>query len=216
MGILRQIFQPAQNTTHIGAAGGRSSQPTVPASATTNRTANTHNPLLGRPIWTYVETAAGPVRGPQPRLARGSGHTGDSALPGNSAMLPGYLSDNEYFPTLNAYDSVNQPKFSRNLPKSIADGTNGREMVGTYQPHDFTPGTRQLNHLRQAAAWQVQEFPPDFRNLLSWQQVQKYRVLSMTAQARPLSSADYFLGYQINPDISAKIGQTTMGVMGSM
>src|SRR6266702_7146267 len=126
------------------------------------------------------------------------------------------LVDNEYFPTLNAYDSVNQPKFSRNLPKSIADGTNGREMVGTYQPHDFTPGTRQLNHLRQAAAWQVQEFPPDFRNLLSWQQVQKYRVLSMTAQARPLSSADYFLGYQINPDISAKIGQTTMGVMGSM
>jgi hypothetical protein len=129
-------------------------------------------------------------------------------------MLPGYLSDNQYFPVLNTYDATNKPAFMQRIPKFIPDGENGRELVGTYQPHDFTPGERRFDHMRQAASWQVQEYPPNFRNLLQWQQVRKYRVLSLTSQARPLQSSDYFLGYQINPQISAQIGQSTLGSLG--
>jgi hypothetical protein len=94
-------------------------------------------------------------------------------------------------------------------------GVNGRDLVGTYQPHDFTPGQRDFNQWRQAANWQVQEYPPDNRQLLAWQQIQRYRVQSFTQQARPLSQNDYFLGYQVNPAIQAQIGQSTLGNLGS-
>jgi hypothetical protein len=69
--------------------------------------------------------------------------------------------------------------------------------------------------MRQAANWQVMEYPPDFRNLLAWQQARKYRIESYTLSPRPLDSANYFLGYQINPQVASQIGQTTMGYMGS-
>jgi hypothetical protein len=209
----RNIVQPASNTTHIGAAGGRTSQPPLPSVA---QNPITTNPMLGRPIWTYTDVAMGPVRGPQPRLAQGTGLTGNPSLPGNAGQLPGYLSDNEYFPTLFTYDAVNKPEFMGEIPKTIKTGDNGRGIVGTYQPHDFTPGVRFAGHLRQAAYWQVQEYPPNYRNLLAWQQVRKYRVNSLTLQARPLQSSDYFVGYQINPTISAQIGQSSLGSMGSM
>ena len=200
----------AQNVAQIGAAGGRVSQ-IAPNPSTTTAGAN---PLFGRPAWTYVQTIAGPVRGPTPHLARGSGATGPNALPGNAAQLPGYLSDNEYRPSTFAYDPINSPSFLGHVPRTINTGTDGRDLVGTYQPHDSTPGTRFNHHMRQAANWQVMEYPPDFRNLLQWQQVQKYRVQSLTLSARPLDSANYFLGYQVNPQIAAAIGQGGIGYMG--
>lgn len=206
------IKNPAQNTTFIGASGGRFSQ--SPVSLPQNPIAS--NPMFGRPIWTYTRVQPGPVRGPQPRLARGSGRTGDPALPGNSSQYPGYLSDNEYLPTLFPYDPVNQPTFQKKIPRTIGTGDDGEVVLGTYRAHDFTPGQRFLGHTRQAANWQVMEYPPDFRNLLAYQQVARYRVMSYTLQARPLQANDYFLGYQVNPQIQAMIGQTNLGYMGSM
>lgn len=205
---------PASNISAIGAAGGRFAQ-LRPSREAQTAGAQSNNPMFGRPLWTYVQTMAGPVRGPQPRLAQGSGHTGDTSLPGNAPQLPGYLADTEYFPSTFAYDPVYQPGFTAHIPRTIGMGTDGREIVGTYQAHDFTPGQRFNHHNRQAANWQVMEYPPDFRNLLSWQQVQKYRVQSFTLSPRPLDSSNYFLGYQINPQIAAAIGQGTLGYMGS-
>jgi hypothetical protein len=174
-------------------------------------------PLYSRnAIWSYVNVVRGPSRGPQPRLAQGSGITATGTpLPGNASALPGYLTDNEYLPTLNDYDTNYVPKFTYYPPKTIGTGNNGRDLVGTYQPHDFTPGQRVLEHMRQADYWQHTSYPPNVRNLLAWQQVQKYRVQSLTLQARPLASSNYFLGYQIDPNIAAQIGQTTLGSMGS-
>jgi hypothetical protein len=173
------------------------------------------NPMFGRPIWSYVKVDPSPVRGPQPRLARGTGRTGNPALPGNAAALPGYLSDQEYFPTLDTYSPTYDPVFMKELPRTISVGSNGRGLVGTYQPHDFTPANRWLQTTRKAAMWEVMEYPPDNRNLLQWQQVQKYRVSSLTLQARPLASSNYFLGYQVQPTVQAQMGQSTLGSMGS-
>jgi hypothetical protein len=212
--VLLQTLIPAQNTKYIGAAGGRTSAVPVTTQAQTPG-AQVASPLFGRPSWTYTQVQPGPVRGPQPRLAQGSMQTGNNSLPGNASQLPGYLSDNAYFPTLFPYDPINQPTFSSEIPHSIKVGNNGRELVGTYQPHDFTPGTRNFNHWRQAGAPWVQEFPPDNRQLLAYQQVMRYRVQSFTQQARPLSQNDYFLGYQVNPDIQSQIGQSTLGNLGS-
>lgn len=174
------------------------------------------NPTLSRnAIWSYTTVQAGPVRGPQPRLAQGSGLTGDPASPGTAAYLPGYMSDQEYFPTTFEYDTDYRPDFQEVIPRSIHTGENGREMVGTYEPHDFTPAVRQLSHMRQADYWQVQDFPPNVRNLLAWQQVQRYRVNSLTLSPRPLDQSQYFLGYQINPQVASAIGQSGLGSMGS-
>lgn len=174
-------------------------------------------PLYSRnAIWSYVTQVRGPALGPQPRLAQGSGKTASGTpLPGNASALPGYLTDNEYLPVLFDYDTSYKPNFAYYPPKSINTGNNGRDLVGTYNPHDFVPGQRQLQHMRVADYWQDTAYPPNVRNLLAWQQVQKYRVQSLTLQARPLSTANYFLGYQIDPNVQAAIGQSTLGVMGS-
>jgi hypothetical protein len=206
----RGTTTPASNTTYIGAAGGRPSQ--LPGGG---QNVQATNPMFGRPTWTYVNVVRGPARGPQPRLSVGTGHTGDASLPGNAPQLPGYLSDNRYEPSTFTYDPVNKPGFEMKIPRSINTGTNGRDVVGTYEPHDITIGQRWNHQMRQAANWQVMEYPPNFRNLLAWQQVRKYRVQSLTLSPRPLDSANYFLGYQINPAIAAAIGQGQMGYMGS-
>jgi hypothetical protein len=170
--------------------------------------------LFGRPGWTYVTTVRGPARGPQPRLARGTGRTGGSALP-TGGNLPGYVANNEYDPSLWGYQPKDRANFLLLPPQTTPAANNGRELVGTYQPHDFAPGQRFLHHMRRAENWQVTAFPPNYRNLFAWQQVQKYRVLSHTLSARPLPQENYFLGYIIDPSIAAKIGQTGIGYMGS-
>jgi hypothetical protein len=206
---------PSSNTGNIGAAGGRYSQ-LAPLAKTLQGGAGAFNPMFGRPIWSYVNIMHGPVAGPQPRLAQGTGLTGDPSLPGNAPQLPGYLSDNEYKPVTFPYDPVNNPVFWMHVPRTINTGTDGRDFtIGGWKPHDFTPAQRFNHQMRQAANWQVMEYPPDFRNLLSWQQVRKYVVQSFTLSPRPLDSANYFLGYQINPQVAAQIGQGTLGYMGS-
>src|SRR5262252_1106044 len=145
----RNIGIPATNP-FLGYLGGPMSGP-GPVNQIAATKPVTTNPLFGRPIWTYVHLVNVPVRGPQPRLARGTGRTGDVALPGNAAQLPGYLSDNEYMPVLDEYAPAWSALFEKKLPRSIKQGSNGRVMVGTYEPHDFTPADRWQPTLRAPA-----------------------------------------------------------------
>lgn len=174
------------------------------------------NPLFGRPIWTYVQVQRGPVRGPQPRLAQGTGLTGNPELPGNAASLPGFLSDNEYRPAVFDYEPDYDIEFMQQIPRTILTGQDGRDLMGTYKPHDFTPGQRWINTLRSPANWQEMAFPPGFRNLTAWQQVARYNLQSYTLSARPLASSNYFFGYQVTPEVGQQIGQNGLGYMGSM
>lgn len=169
---------------------------------------------FGKKNWSYVSVVRGPVTGPQPRLAQGSGRTG-APTGGTGGNLPSYVSDNDYQPSPFAYAPTGSDTFMLRVPRSIATGSNGRELVGSYNPHDSTPGQRWNHQMRSAHPWQQQEYPPSFRNLVEWQQVMKYRVGSVTRSARPLPKANYFLGYQLNPEMSAKFGQNALGYMGN-
>src|SRR5215469_11631106 len=101
--------------------------------ATTNQ-AIAANPLFGRPQWSYVDVQRGPVRGPQPRLAQGTGRTAAShAPPGNAATLPGYLTDQEYEPSAFDYGPSDRESFLARIPPTINVGDNGRSIVGTYE-----------------------------------------------------------------------------------
>ncbi len=170
------------------------------------------DPLFGRPGWTYVNVVRGPARGPQPKLARGSGQTG---APGTQSALPSYVSQPDYHPSEFDYQQTLRESFVNRIPRTIFTGDNGRELVGTYQPHDFTIGQRFNHQMRRSHAWQDMSFPPDFRAILQYQQVMKYRVNSITQSARVLDSSNYFLGYQVTPQVAAKIGGSTLGNMGS-
>lgn len=172
------------------------------------------SPLFGRPGWSYTNVQQGPVRGPTPRLSIGTGQTGDPSAGGKN--LPGYLSEQEYVASPNGYDPTLKNNFMARLPRSINVGNDGRDLVGTYKPHDYTPADRWIGVIRSAPNWQVNEFPPNTRNLLQWQQVQRYRIQSLTLSARPLDSSQYFLGYQVQTQVAAAIGQTNLGYMGSM
>lgn len=168
------------------------------------------NPMFGRPNWTYVNLERSPVHGPDPRLAIGSGRTGNSALPGNDPQLPGYMSDTQYFPTMNDYAPEHVESNKIAIPKSIASGAdNGRQLVGSYEPHDSTPAQRFFMQNRSAHPWQQQSFPPDNRDLLTWQQAKKYNLRNVIEQARPLDQSNYFLGYQADPNVVARIGGQT-------
>lgn len=186
-----------------------------PAGNVASQAMGAMNPMFGRPIWTYTSVVSSPLAGPSPRLARGTGRTGGNPGPGQNALLPAYLTDNEYFPTEFAYQPGYIPSYRSNIPRTINAGDDGISVLGTYRAHDFTPADRFFHQNRQAPTWQVQEFPPNHRNLLAWQQVQKYRVASVTRQARVLDSSNYFLGYQVSKALIGQIGQTTLGVMGS-
>lgn len=207
--------QPAQNPFNQINQGGSG---VLPYNANNNMAAQnpiSTNPIWRRPIWTYVGFNDSPRRGPQPRLAKGTGGTGGNSLPGNAPMLPGYLTDNAYFPVTFNYQPGNDQDVKIPIPRTINQGTNGRDIVGTYQPHDFVGADRFFHQGRSSTNWQTMAFPPNIRNLLQWQQVQRYRINSVTHAARPLDSSQYFLGYQTNPQVSSQIGQNTLGYMGS-
>lgn len=211
------VTTPASNTSgaRVGIPGGRTAQSPVGVTSAQIAGGQVASPLFGRPQWTYTNVVAGPVRGPQPRLAQGTGRTMVGGLPGNDPMLPGYLTDNEYMPSQYTYDPVDQPTFVLRVPRTINTGNDGRELIGTYAPHDVMVGQRWNHQMRQAANWQVMEYPPDNRQLLAWKQLERYRTASMTLSARPLDSSNYFLGYQVDPRIQQAIGGNSIGYMGS-
>lgn len=170
--------------------------------------------MFGHPGWTYTQVTTTPVHGPQPHLARGSGRTGDAALPGNAANLPGYLSDSAYFPDPFDYAPPTQERYTLPIPRSIQVGTDGNELVSTYRAHDVTVADRFFHQYRSAYNWQVQSFPANPRQLLRYQQVQRYVLQNTIQQARPLAANNYFLGYQVDPSIQASLGQTSNGMLG--
>jgi hypothetical protein len=174
------------------------------------------DPLLGRPTWTYTSVIRGPVAGPQPKLAQGTGRTGKPSAPGKAVQLPSYVSDNDYHPVPFSYGPSFRASFEQLIARTIATGNTGRELVGTYQPYDIMVGQRFNHQMRRAENWQVMSYPPSFRNTQAWQQVQKYRVNSTTVSARPLAANGYFLGYQVQPEVQGQIGQNSLGYMGSI
>jgi hypothetical protein len=183
------------------------------ATITTNPAVLRNPAYAGGAIWSYVKVQQGPVRGPQPRLAQGTGRTGTPAPAGQASKLPGYLSEQEYKPAGFEYAPENREAFLLRYPPNIGVAVNGRDLVGTYDPHDSTPGRLFSGHMRRAQYWQVQEFPPNVRQLLAWQQVMRYRVNNLTMSARPLNQSNYFLGYVVDPQVSSAIGATGLGYM---
>lgn len=170
-----------------------------------------------RPVWTYTQINRAPARGPQPRLAQGSGHTAaDPGLPGNASSLPGYLTDNAYFPNVFDYMPTQRDSFLTRLPRTINVGVDGLSALNpTYRAHDVTIADRFNHQMRRAGAWQDMAYPPSVRNLLAYKQVEKYQVFSRTLAARPLDRNNYFVGYQADPDIVSQIGGGNLGSMGS-
>lgn len=189
------------------------------------------NPLFGRPSYAMVSAQgvlgpalAGSYRGGtrfEPPRQLGTGMTGRPSRPGESPVLPGYMSKNtyqpgsqmEYSPDLRV-DSLKRIPATLQTPGTV----DGITMIGTYRAHDFVagPGMQRFNHqMRSAPNWQVMMFPPDFRQLLQRQQVMRYQVASYTRSAAPLRQTDYFLGYYTQPAVAAQIGQSGLGYMGS-
>lgn len=204
----------AQNPFNALAAGRSTAR--LPLQYTSTNPQVFSNPMFGRPIWSYVGIAPGGTTGPQPRLAQGSGRTGDPALPGNAARLPGYLSDQEYQPVEFTYAPGYEPRFMLQLARTIHQGDDGLHALNpTYRAHENVQADRWSAARRTAEMWQTMEFPPGPRNLMAYQQVQRYRIQSLTLQARPLAQSNYFLGYQVQPQVQANIGQSTLGYMGN-
>lgn len=172
--------------------------------------------LQARPV-TYVDVRRTPVRGPQPRLAQGTGRTAaDPTLPGNAPSLPGYLTDNNYQPNIFDYLPTVNENFLQRVPRGINVGIDGLAALNpTYRAHEITIADRFNHQMRRAFAWQEMGYPSSFRNLLVHKQVEKYAIFSNTLSARPLPRNNYFVGYQIDQDIASDIGGQGPGYMGS-
>jgi len=198
-----------------------------------HHTAVAANPLFGRPSYAAVKPQgvlgpplAGNYKGGtinQPARQLGTGHTARRAThPGTQATLPAYMPEQTgYQPQGLDYQPPLRTDFLKRIPATLHGPgmwVDGRNLIGSYQPHDFTAGVgdQRFNHqFRSAPNWQVMSFPPDYRILLQRQQVMRYQINSQTRLARPLRQTDYFLGYVTQPSIAAQIGGNTLGVMGS-
>jgi hypothetical protein len=163
-------------------------------------------------IWSYIKVNNAPVAGPQPRLAQGSGRTGDVGLPGNAASLPGYLSDNMYQPEGLDYMTSVRESYLNRIPASIGVGDDGLHALNpTYRAHEVKVADRFNHQMRQANSWQNMAYPPSYRNLLQYAQVQKYQVYTNTLSPRILPKNNYFLGYQMTEDMATQIGGSSLG-----
>lgn len=167
------------------------------APAATPSANSTTNPLFGRPGIDYTGRVSTSQAGPIPRMSVGSGRTGVASDRSTGFVPTGNAGQQDYQPQGLEYSPLAVDAFSRpNMPpRTVNLGNNGRELVGTYEPHDFTPVQRFFHNWRAASNWQSIAYGPNWRNLLIWQQVQKYNLFNAVAQSRPLSQTDYFLGY---------------------
>lgn len=177
-----------------------------PAPVAIPSTNSTQNPLFGRPGLSsvYQATVATPQAGPILRGSVGSGNTSSGESNRSTGFIPGgsLVTQTDYQPQGLENHPLGSDTFALpNMPpKALNLGTNGRELVGTYNPHDVTPLQRFISMWRSAYNWQVTGYGPNWRNLLIAQQVQKYNLYSTLAQSRPVSQQDYFIGYTTNPD----------------
>lgn len=177
--------------------------------------AQSYPALLGRPVGSYVSVMSAPQYGPTPHLARGVGISGAIANSNanGGASLPAYVdSQHGYQPAPMDYSPPTNEGWMRRIPKTSNLGVNGRDMVSTYEPHDFTVAEYEPRQWRSSALWEVLSYPSTWRNLLGPQLVQKYQLQQYVTQARPLAQNDYFLGYQINPALSQQLGSGGAGV----
>jgi hypothetical protein len=163
----------------------------------------------------YQSSSNPQVPGPVSKLGYGTGRTGQRGIPGTAAMIPGYAQVYSYFPSFFG----NYPRYRRNfqldIPKHHEAASDGLEVVGTYRAHEFLVGQRFFSHMRRAAYWQIQEYPPNFRNLLEALKVERFRTESRTVMARPLTTQNYFMGYMTNPSTAARLG-TSSSAFGSL
>lgn len=183
-----------------------------PQPAAIPNTNSTQNPLFGRPGLSsvYQATVNTSQAGPILRGSVGSGNTGSGEANRSTGFIPGGSLDvqRDYQPQGLENHPLGSDTFTlpNTPPKALNLGTNGRELVGTYQPHDFTPLQRFINMWRSSYNWQVTGFGPNWRNLLIAQQVQKYNLYTTLAQSRPLSQQDYFVGYVTSPGVAGAAG----------
>lgn len=166
-------------------------------------------------IWAYTGQPLQAINTPKSKTSTGTGRTGKPAPAGQSATLPGYVSEPNYTGASFGYNPRFRDDFVRPIPKSIQHGVDGLLALNpTYRAHDFVLAQYANDQNRRASAWQEQAFPPSFRDLVQWQQVRKYRVFSQTVSNRPLDPNNYFLGYVTQPQIAAQIGGSGLGYMG--
>ena len=154
-------------------------------------------PLFGRPGMTYTQVLDTPNAGPAPKLSYGSGQTGSPSNRQRGHIVGGYVSENDYRPDSYDYQPEQSDTFTKKLPGSVGLGANGRTLVGTYDPHDFTPANYFRESYRAAQNWQEMAFGPSWRALLQWQLAKKYNLFNAISQSRPLQTSDYFAGYQM-------------------
>lgn len=158
----------------------------------------------------------GPRRGPFPMLAYGTGRTGKSAKGGNSAMTPGYVSDSEVYGYDMAYDPPDKDNRLIPIPNAgpqTGTWTDGIALLGTYRAHDFAPAQRFFHQAASTQNWQQMNFV-EYRDLLQYQNVQKYRPLNPVVPSKPVYQNEYFLGYQQDTSVAAQIGGiNTLGYM---
>lgn len=180
--------------------------------------ANPVSPLFGRPGFTYVTAAPSARLGPNLKGSPGTGATGPQDARSRGFAPAAYTPQQivggvpyDYAPvTASSYD-LGEPASQAAIPRNIGVATDGRELVGTYTPHDFTPADRFFKQGRSVANWQNMTFGPDYRYLLAHQQVAKYNLRSSIVPSRQLSPQNYFLGYQTSPATAALIGSQGQG-----
>lgn len=179
---------------------------------------NVVSPLFGRPGFTYAMSKPAVRLGPIPKLSPGTGRTGSNQNR-SRGFVPAAFAQAQHMPIQQfdyappndvVFDVGTQVGMSKVIPRSIDVGIDGVALVGTYRVHDFTPGDRFFKQGRSAANWQDMSFGPEYRYLLSYQQVARYNLYTNTALARPLSPNNYFLGYQTQPAVAQQLG----GVVG--
>lgn len=173
-------------------------------------------PSITRSNWVYLNMLPPVQGGPTPHLAQGTGRTGrpDSR---NTGFVPGgYLARSDYSPSPMDYTPRTRVRFLQRIPKTISQGIDGlAAMNPTYRAHDFTMASYMPEMSRSAANWQVMSFAANSRNLLARQQVAKYNIYNQIATARPLSGSNFFLGYQVNPQVASPYGGSGQIPMGS-
>jgi len=164
------------------------------------------NPMFGRPGWTYTNVSQVSGTGPFPRLSQGTGLTGKGANRQKDGFLAGgYISTNNYQPDGFDYQPRVNENWLQRINKHGYAATNGRELVGTYEPHDFTPAEYGLRMSRAAPNWQEMTYPPGWRNTTGWQQVARYNLYQQMAQARPIDQQAYFLPYILQPNVASTL-----------
>lgn len=224
-GLTRGLGVSAVAPSTTAIQRGPSVQAVAPAGGTPGQ--NVVNPLFGRPGFTYTR----PLRriGPIPKLSVGTGNTGgfneNRAL---GLVYPGYSPEDalgitqrelgmnlmDYLPPTVGWYGGKKEINSSVIPRTINVGVSGHAMEATYKPHDFTPADRFFKHMRSSAMWTDGAFPPEYRYLLTRQQVARYNLYTEMALSKPPGPSAYFYGYSTQPYQASQLGGSGSRTLG--